>query len=316
LCVACAKAHIPASIPGAICGLYDAGAVVSRCAQIARSTRFQGFIFGVIVVNAIVLGLQTYDGIEAEAGTLLMVINEVCVGIFLVELTIRIAAYGRRPQDFFRDGWNVFDFVVILAAFAPGLRQNTTLLRLARLLRVVRIVSVLPEFRILVRGMVHSLPPMGSIALLAVLLMYVYGMVGWILFHDQDPENWGTIGDSMLNLFVVMTLEDWPALMDRAQEIHSWSWIFFVSYVLLASFLLFNVLIAVILASMETARAEDRRAARALRRELRETEEAFRDQREELVEAMGSLRDAMDELEERIHTAGDGAASARTEANP
>jgi voltage-gated sodium channel len=210
----------------------------------------------------------------------------------------------------------VFDFVVILAAFAPGLRQNATLLRLARLLRVVRIVSVLPEFRILVRGMVNSLPPLGSLALLAVLLMYVYGMVGWILFHEQDPGNWGTIGDSMLNLFVVMTLEDWPTLMDRSQEIHSWSWIFFVSYVLLASFLLINVLIAVILGSMETARAEDRRAARALRRELREAEQAFHDQREELVDAMGALRDAVDDLEEGIHAVGDRAGSARTEANP
>jgi voltage-gated sodium channel len=287
--------------------------VVTRCAQIARSTRFQGFIFAVIVVNAIALGLQTYEGIDEEAGTLLTVINEVCVGIFLVELTIRIAAYGRRPQDFFRDGWNVFDFVVILAAFAPGLRQNATLLRLARLLRVVRIVTVLPEFRILVRGMARSLPPLGSLALLAILLMYLYGMVGWILFHEEDPENWGTIGDAMLNLFVALTLEDWPVLMERAMEIHPWSWIYFVTYVLLAAFLLFNVLIAVILNSMESARAEDRRAARALRRELQEAERVFRDQREELVDAMATLRDAVDDLEERIHATGDGAASASAE---
>jgi voltage-gated sodium channel len=281
-------------------------AMVARCARIADSTRFQGFIFAVIVVNAIALGLQTYDGIDADAGSALRVVNEVCVGIFVIELAIRIAAYGSRPQDFFRDGWNIFDFVVITAAFVPGVRESTTLLRLARLLRVVRVVTVLPEFRIIVRGMARSLPPLGSLALLGVLLMYVYGMVGWILFHEGDPENWGDLGDAMLTLFVIMTLEDWPQYLDAAQAIHPWSWIFFVSYVLLASFLLFNVLIAVVLTSMEAARAEDARLARKLRRDLQEAEEMIRDEREELVEAMRSLRDAVDELEDRLDRAGDG----------
>lgn len=285
--------------------------MVARCAQIAASTRFQAFIFAVIVVNAIALGLGTYDDIEDEAGTLLTVVSEVCVGIFVIELLIRIAAYGRRPQDFFRDGWNVFDFVVITAAFAPGVRESTTLLRLARLLRVVRVVTVLPEFRIIVRGMVRSLPPLGSLALIGVLLMYVYGMVGWILFHEGDPENWGTLGDSMLTLFVMMTLENWPAIMDSAQAIHPWSWVFFVTYIVLASFLLFNVLIAVVLTSMEAAREEDARLARALRRELREAEEVIRDEREELVEAMRSLRDAVDELDDRLERTGDGSGPAR-----
>jgi voltage-gated sodium channel len=280
--------------------------MAARCARIANSTRFQGFIFVVIVVNAIALALGTYDSIESDAGTLLTIISEVCVGIFVIELAIRIAAYGSRPQDFFRDGWNVFDFIVITAAFVPGVRESTTLLRLARLLRVVRIVTVLPEFRIIVRGMVRSLPPLGSLALLGVLLMYVYGMVGWILFHEGDPENWGNLGDAMLTLFVIMTLEDWPQYLDAAQAIHPWSWAFFVSYVLLASFLLINVLIAVVLTSMEGARAEDARLARQLRRELEEAEEIIRDEREELVDAMRALRDAVDELEDRIERAGSG----------
>ena len=281
-------------------------AMVARCARIADSTRFQGFIFAVIVVNAVALGLQTYDGIDADAGSALRVVNEVCVGIFVIELAIRITAYGSRPQNFFRDGWNIFDFVVITAAFVPGVRESTTLLRLARLLRVVRVVTVLPEFRIIVRGMARSLPPLGSLALLGVLLMYVYGMVGWILFHEGDPENWGNLGDAMLTLFVIMTLENWPQYLDAAQAIHPWSWTFFVSYVLLASFLLFNVLIAVVLTSMEAARAEDARLARKLRSELQEAEEMIRDEREELVEAMRSLRDAVDELEDRIDRAGNG----------
>ena len=157
------------------------------CARIANSGRFQFFIVGVILANAVVLGLQTYDAIEQDAGDLLVTLDHVFLGVFVVELIIRILAYGphlRGYRDFFREGWNVFDFIVIGAAFLPGLRENATLLRLIRLLRVVRIVSVLPDMRVLVRGMVRSLLPIGTMAIVGLLLLYVYGMVGWILFHE------------------------------------------------------------------------------------------------------------------------------------
>jgi voltage-gated sodium channel len=136
-------------------------------------------------------------------------------------------------------------------------------------------------------------------AVMAVLLIYVYGMVGWILFHEEDPRNWGDLGNSMLNLFVMLTLEDWPRFLDRGMAIYPASWIYFVSYILLASFL-FNILIAIIINSMEAARAEEAEEARMLRRELHDAEEAARDERERLIEAMRALRDAVDELEERL----------------
>jgi voltage-gated sodium channel len=291
-------------------------ALPTTCARIVASSRFQGFIFGVIVANAIVLGLETYGGIDEDAGTLLNILNDTCLGIFVVELAIRITAYGNRPQDFFRDGWNVFDFVVITAAFAPGLRQNATLLRLVRLLRIVRIISVLPDVRVLLRGMVRSLPPIASMGVLAVLLIYLYGMVGWILFHSEDPQRWGNIGDAMLNLFVMLTLEQWPTYLREGMEIHSWSWIYFVSYVLIAGFLLINILIGIVINAMEGARREERALARAARRELlaaeaehdaaRAEREAVRAEHEELAELVQTLRDTVDDLEDRL--GGDGAA--------
>ena len=118
--------------------------------------------------------------------------------------------------------------------------------RLVRLLRVVRLVSVMPDLRILVQAMARSLPPIASLGLLTLLLMYVYGMVGLILFGDQDPEQWGNIGQAILSLFQILTLENWPDFLEAGQAIHPASWIFFVSYVLIASFLVINVLIAII----------------------------------------------------------------------
>ena len=153
----------------------------------------------------------------------------------------------------------MFDFVVIGAAFLPGVRDNVTLLRLVRLLRVVRLVSVMPDLRILVRAMARSLPPIASLGLLTLLLMYVYGMVGWILFGDEDPEQWGNIGQAILSLFQILTLENWPDFLDAGQAIHPASWIFFVSYVLIASFLVINVLIAIIINSVEEVHDAERR---------------------------------------------------------
>jgi voltage-gated sodium channel len=272
------------------------GSMSQLCRRIADSARFQNFIFAVIVANAVTLGLGTYD-LGRDAQSVLNTLDDAFLGIFVIELAIRIAAYGRRPQDFFKEGWNVFDFVVIGLAFAPGLRENATLLRLARLLRVVRLVSVLPDLRFLIRAMVRSLPPITSLVVLTVLLMYVYGMVGWILFHEEDPEHWGNIGDALLSLFQILTLEDWPAYLERGQAIAQASWIYFVSYVLLASFLVINILIAIIINSVEEVHEAER-------------EEEWRERAEEaaaggtVAQRLHEIREALDRLETQLAEGG------------
>lgn len=227
--------------------------------RIADSTRFQTIVLGVIVLNAITLGLQTFPEIERDAGSLLNTLDSIFLAIFCAEIAIRIGAYGSRPWDYFREGWNIFDFLTVGAAFIPGLRGDATLLRLARLLRVIRLLSVMPDLRVLIRGMLSSVGPIASLAGLAVLIMYVYGMVGWIAFSEGDPEHWSTIAQSMLTLFVVMTLESWPEIMGDAMEISSWAWVYFVSYVLVASFLVINVVLAIIINAVEDSREEDAR---------------------------------------------------------
>ena len=285
--------------------------ICDRCARIAASGRFQAFIVAVIIANAIVLGLQTYEDIEHDAGSLLTTLDHVFLGVFVVELAIRILGYGphlRGYRDFFREGWNVFDFVVIGAAFLPGLRENATLLRLVRLLRVVRVVSVLPDLRVLIRGMVRSLLPIATMAVVGVLLLYVYGMVGWILFSDELPDQWGSIGDAMLTLFVVMTLENFPQYMEEASAVHPQAWIFFVSYVLIASFLVINVLIAIIINSIEEARRDEALEAvlagdgAGLERDLDEAG-ATLTARERAAVRVHALRDALEQLEAELGTA-------------
>jgi voltage-gated sodium channel len=276
---------------------------VNPLRRIVEHPAFTGAVVTVILANALVLGLQTYPGIESEYGDALDLLNALFLAFFVVEIAIRIAAYGRRPWLFFRDGWNVFDFVAVGLAFAPGLRENATVLRLARLARIVRVVHLLPDVRILITGVVRSLPPLASMAILTTLILFVYGMVGWQLFGEEIPDRWGTIGVAMLTLFVMLTLENFPIYMEQGMEIHPWSWLFFVSFILVAAFVVINVFIAIVLNSMEEARELERRAP------LR------RDDIAPVAERITILRTALDELERELHARGseasDGGRAAR-----
>jgi voltage-gated sodium channel len=186
---------------------------------------------------------------------------------------------------------------VIGAAFVPGIRQNATLLRLARLLRVVRIVRVLPDLRVLLLGVWRSIPPLASIGAVTVLILFVYGMVGWILFGDELPEDWGNIGRAMLTLFVMLTLENFPVYMDAAMDVEPWSWVYFVSFVLVAAFIVLNVLIGIVLNSMEEARELDRRRALRERHGVTRASPVDVEAHAPVAERIAILRNALDELE-------------------
>ena len=266
-------------------------------ARIVASPVFTTVIVTTILVNAVVLGLHTYESVDERWGDALDVVNALCFAVFVVELVIRIAAYWPRPLAFFRDGWNVFDFVVITSAFVPGVRENATLLRLVRLLRIVRLVRLLPDFRVLLLGVWRSVPPLASIAAVTLMMLFVYGMAGWVFFGDELSEHWGNIGRAMLTLFVMLTLENFPVYMDEAMEVEPWAWVYFVSFVLIAAFIVLNVLIGIVLNSMEEARELERR--RAVRDARRATGGAALDPEAHahVLERIAILRTALEDLE-------------------
>ncbi|MGK2955436.1 MAG: ion transporter [Solirubrobacterales bacterium] len=273
----------------------------STCKRVASSKRFQLIIFGVIVFNAIVLGLETYDSLDQDWGDTLFLLNEICLGIFIVEILIRITAYGGRPQDYFKDGWNVFDFIVVFAVFIPGVRENALLLRLVRLLRIVRVVSVLPDLRVLISGMGRAMRPIGSMAAMTILLLFVYGMVGVQLFGDELPERWGNIGSAMLTLFTVLTLEGWNEILFSAQDVTRFAWIFLVSFVLIASFLVINILIAVILNSVEEAREDEKSREILARLDQRMLDGTAEDPVESLIEKVGDMKRGLEGIESELN---------------
>ena len=280
-------------------------------ARVVDSTPFTTVVVTTIAVNAVVLGLQTYDGVVDRWGDWLDLLNAACLAVFVVELVIRLASYWPRPWRFFRNGWNVFDFVVVVAAFVPGIRQNSTLLRVARLLRVVRIVRVLPDLRLLLIGVWRSIPPLASIAAVTAMILFVYGMVGWILFGDELPDEWGNVGQAMLTLFVMLTLENWPTYMEDALAVEPWAWIYFVSFILVAAFIVLNVLIGIVLNSMEEARELERRKAIRERYGVDYHSPIDPDAHAPVAERIAILRDALDELERELAVGPTGRKDAR-----
>lgn len=237
--------------------------MVARARRIAESRNFDYLTVGVIIANAVVLGLGTFTALEDRYGDLLTILNEVFFGYYVVELVIRITACFPRPFSFFKSGWNDFDFVIVAVGFVPGLRENATLVRMVRLLRVTRLFRLLPDLRVIVHAVGRSIPGLSSLALASVMLVYIYAMIGWVIFHKGDPEQFGNVGEAMLTMFQVLTLEGLPEFLATGRAVSDWAIPFYISYVLLASFLVFNLFIGIVLTSMEEARAEELRRAEA-----------------------------------------------------
>lgn len=279
--------------------------IARSCARIADSDAFNLGIFAVIVANAVVLGLETFSGMERSLGNLLGVLDHLFLGIFVVELAIRIAAYGSRPQDFFKGGWNRFDFVVIAAAFVPGLRENSTLLRLVRLARVLRLIRVLPDLRLLVLAVWRSLPGVASLGVLGLLLLYIYGMAGWLVFRDAYPQEYGSVAQAMLTLFVLLSLENLPDMIQQGRAVSDWTLVYYVSYVLVASFLLLNIFIGVVIKSMEEAREMEWQRDHEERRAHADASPDLEDDRVVAIEErLHQLHAALDDLELQLGLGG------------
>lgn len=241
--------------------------VVAECRALARSPRFHDVVVGLIALNAIVIGLETVPSVRDRAGDWLQAIDRVLVWFFVLELTLRVAAEWPRPQRFFRDGWNVFDAVVIGLSLVPQVGSFAAVARLARILRVARLVSAMPELRLIVDTMLGSLRSMGHIALLLGLLLYVYGVLGYHLFRDVDPDHWGSLGVAIGTLFQILTLEGWVEIQARSQTAVPFAWAFYGSFIVIAVFVVVNLFIAVVINNLETAKRQMADATPASTRE-------------------------------------------------
>ncbi|MDT0547967.1 MULTISPECIES: ion transporter [Streptomyces] len=268
--------------------------LAERSRRVVDSRWFGVLVFGIIMANAAVLGVETYGGAVERWHTELKALEHVFLAFFTAEILLRAAAHADRPRDFLRDPWNLFDVVVVVLAFLPIARENATVLRLLRLARVLRAARFLPQVRIVITAVGKSLPGTLSFLLVGTLLLYVYAMVGWVFFADDDPEHYGSIGRSGLTLFLLITLDGLGDAVRAGLEISRWTIVYFASFVLLGSFVLVNLLIGVVINSLEEARAMEEEQTNGRRAAA---QPAVPPEGDALRERIAAARRALDDLE-------------------
>jgi len=232
-------------------------------ARTVYSSQFELFIAFIILVNAVSLALLTMPDIEPEVKETLSELDTFALYVYLVELIMRIVSYGKQPWKFFRQGWNIFDFSIVVLSFGI-FSGETIILRLLRIFRLIRIFRFLPEVRVLTSSVVKSLPPLMSVGVLIFLALFIYGMAGVYLFGEQLPESWGNITLALTSLFILLTLENFPNYLEEAVEISPWALPFYLSYIFIVVFTVLNVLIGIVLNAMDEAREENKERKRKI----------------------------------------------------
>lgn len=249
--------------------------MVKTCKAIAESKLFQNFVTIAIIIAGVLVGMATYADFSEKHHDILELLNAIVMGVFIIEILVKIIAEGNKPWLYFTDAWNIFDFIIVAAAFLPFGGGSVAILRLLRLLRVLKLIKALPKLQMLVGALLKSIPSMGYVSILLLLLFYIYAVAGVFFFGENDPTHFSDLQTSMLSLFRVVTLEDWTDLMyinmfgcenygydgnieacTNSIPAAAISVTFFVSFVLIGTMIFLNLFIGVIMNGMDEAKAE------------------------------------------------------------
>jgi voltage-gated sodium channel len=263
--------------------------------SIVESSLFQRLIIATILVNAVTLGLETSATVMAAAGSFLHLVDKIALGIFVIEMLLKLAAYR---LSYFRSGWNLFDFVIVGISVAPLLGMagmaNLSVLRAFRILRVLRLLSVVPQMRSVIQALLDALPGMGSIVGVLGIIFYVSAVLATKLFGSSFPDEFGSLGTTFFTLFAVMTLEGWADIARQVMAVYPHAWLFFITFILVATFAVLNLFIAIIVNSMQSLHEADNKAENAVARQ----EEA--DENARLVAQIASLRDEVSTMKQML----------------
>ncbi|MBL23609.1 MAG: ion transporter [Rhodospirillaceae bacterium] len=246
-----------------------------------EASAVRNFILIVIILNAIVLGLETSDTAVQHAGTWLKLLDQIAVGIFVAELAIKLIVYR---LSFFKSGWNVFDFIIVSVTLMPA-GDGTSVLRALRIVRAFRLMSAVPSMRLVIQAMLNAIPGMASVIALLSLVFYVGAVMATVLFGERFEDWFGTIGASLYSLFQIMTLESWSmGIVRPVMEQFPLAWMFFVPFILCTSFAVLNLFIAIIVSAMD---------------DVQRMENADETSNDDIVEELRALRQEVAKLKKK-----------------
>jgi len=217
-------------------------------ARWVESPPVQRFIIAVILLNGLILGLETSATLMERMGAILLFVDKLCLGVFILEIAIKLSVYR---LHFWRNGWNWFDFFVVAIALAPG-AGPWAVLRSLRILRVLRLLTVMPQLRKVVAAFVHAIPGLSGVIVVMLVFFYTMGVLATNLFGSEFPQWFGTLGASVFSLFQIMTLESWSmGIVRPVMEVYPWAWAFFVPFIVIATFTILNLFIGIIVSTMQ-----------------------------------------------------------------
>lgn len=268
--------------------------------KIINSRLFNNFIFSLILLSAVIIGLETYPNLAKKYHNILSLIDQLIIILFTIEITLKIISNGKKPWAYFSDPWNIFDFIIVAICLIP---LNDThyfaVFRILRILRILRLISVFPKLKLIISALLKSIPSMGYIIMLIGMLFYVYAIVGVFIFGATDPKHFGDLHHAFVTLFKILTLEGWADIMnvhifdesvnDNMQIISLWPFFYFSSFILIGAMIIMNLFIGVIMNSMEESKKE-------LSKELNETKHKDKDTDELYKHIISRLDDLNDEI--------------------
>ncbi len=229
----------------------------SRCAAIAENKTFTNIIIALIVLNAVIVGLETYPVMNQLYGDYLYWIDTILLSIFTIEIIIRMIGSSSLVQ-FFKNPWNIFDFVIVAASILFVGSNYVIVLRIFRILRVLRAISIIPSLRKMVNALLLTIPSMGNIMILLTIFFYMYAVVGTMLFQSIAPEHFGSLHRTLLTLFQILTLDSWATgVMYPILEETSFALVYFISFILIGAFVIINLFVGVIVNNVEEANREN-----------------------------------------------------------
>ncbi|MDX1347334.1 MAG: ion transporter [Thiomicrorhabdus chilensis] len=214
--------------------------------QVIRDNKaFEMFVITVIIFSSLMIGIRTYN-LHPIAESALVFLDYAVTLFFLIEIIIRMAAEPR-VRDFFKKGWNIFDFVIVVVSLIPLDDSEYALIaRMLRLFRVMRLISFIPELRVLVSALISAMPRMGYVALLMFIIFYLYAVIGNLMFSQINPQLWGDLGLALLTLFRVATFEDWTDVMYETMTVYGLSWIYYITFIFFSAFVFLNMMIGIV----------------------------------------------------------------------
>lgn len=239
----------------------------ARINALVHNQWFERFIISVIVLSGILIGIETSRSLSQTHISWIETIHAIILGIFVIEVILKLYACAPDFKKYFKDGWNVFDFSIVVVALIPFTGQFAVIGRLLRLLRVARLISVLPELRLIVTTLIKTIPSMFHVVVLMLVLFYIYAVAGFNLFHETNPQYWGDLGTSMLTLFRIVTLESWTQIMYMDLEHYNWAWIFYVSFIVIGTFIIINLFIALVLNNLDEVKEQKKALERSQKTE-------------------------------------------------